>query len=351
VTDSLANEEVPQNAAPSAGTDAADNPADISSAEVDALLSKVRSGDIESGVGVAAPAAVRAYDLAARDKIFRGRMPALDSINERWVGEFEQELKERIKRPLEVAVQKAEVMGYGEWLASLPTPSSFNIYNVKPWRGPALLTVTAQLLYLLVDSYYGGGAGRREMPARLALTRTEERLNSIVVDSLIRHFREAFKPIMPLDFELLRTEVNPHYASIATPSETVLVSRLIVKLNDAEGELALVFPLSLLDPVRGKLDEGLRTASAESQARWLQSLRQHLESTDVDLSGVFLNTSLSIKELLRMKPGDILPIEMPKTAALYSGGRALLRGKFGRSRGYNAVKVAESAQQRRNRQK
>jgi flagellar motor switch protein FliM len=43
-----------------------------------------------------------------------------------------------------------------------------------------------------------------------------------------------------------------------------------------------------------------------------------------------------------MKPGDILPIEMPKTAVLRSGTRPLLRGKFGLSRGYNAVSVLEA---------
>jgi hypothetical protein len=33
---------------------------------------------------------------------------------------------------------------------------------------------------------------------------------------------------------------------------------------------------------------------------------------------------------------------MPKTATLSAGSRPLLRGKFGRSRGYNAVSVVEA---------
>jgi flagellar motor switch protein FliM len=57
---------------------------------------------------------------------------------------------------------------------------------------------------------------------------------------------------------------------------------------------------------------------------------------------VFLETEITMRELLQMKPGDVLPIEMPKTATLRSGSRPLLRGKFGRSRGYNAVSVLEA---------
>jgi flagellar motor switch protein FliM len=71
-------------------------------------------------------------------------------------------------------------------------------------------------------------------------------------------------------------------------------------------------------------------------------LRSQLEHTELDLTSVFLETAVSMRELLQMKPGDILPIEMPKTAVLRSGSRPLLRGKFGLWRGYNAVSVLEA---------
>ena len=82
--------------------------------------------------------------------------------------------------------------------------------------------------------------------------------------------------------------------------------------------------------------------SAESRQRWHKSLRVQLENTQLDLTSVFLETDISMRELLQMKPGDVLPIEMPKTALLRAGSRPLLRGKFGRSRGYNAVSVLEA---------
>jgi flagellar motor switch protein FliM len=71
-------------------------------------------------------------------------------------------------------------------------------------------------------------------------------------------------------------------------------------------------------------------------------LRAQLEHTELELTSVFLETEVSVRELLQMQPGDILPIEMPKTAVLRSGARPLLRGKFGLSRGYNAVSVLEA---------
>ena len=311
----------------------ADRHPEISDQEVDALL--------HSDKAAPNPGGIANYDLVAPDKITRGRMPTLDRINERWVGEFRRALEALIRRPLEVEARDVQVTRYGDWLAAQPSPSSLNVLSVKPWRGSALVAVDARLLYVLVDSFFGGSGQCPDLSGRTALTPTEERLNGMLVELLTTHFTGAFAPVASIRFEQVATEINPHYATIATPSETVVVSRLVVQHKEQGGELSLVLPMSMLEPVRERLDESLKAGSRESQTRWFQSLRSQLENTELDLCTVFVESRLSMRELLKLKPGDILPIEMPKTATLYAGGRALFRGKFGRSRGYNALKVIE----------
>ncbi len=312
--------------------------AEVSAEEVDALLEKVESGDIPTAEGRISDV-VESYDLVAPDKIARGRMPALDRINERWVGEFQQALGELVRRSVEVSAQDVQVTVYGEWLSEFESPSSLNVLNVDPWGGDALVAVGGRLLFVLVDSYYGGAGQVTNALPRIELTPTEERLNRILVETLTSHFREAFEPVASIQFEQKRTEVNPYYASIATPSERVVVIRLDVTLNETSGAICLVLPLTLLDPVREKLAADLKTVSPESQERWYQGIREQLERTALDLTSVFLQSEISMRELVALKPGDILPIEMPKTTTLCAGGRPLLNGKFGRSRGYNAVSI------------
>jgi len=316
---------------------------DISDEEVDALLENVESGEGSAGMA-RSPGGVQPYNLIAPDKISRGRMPALDRINERWVGEFQQAVSELVRKPVEVTAHDAQVTAFGEWQSSLPAVVSLNVLSVSPWRGAALVALDAKLLFALVDSYYGGGGGggARESVERANLTPAEERLNRVVVETLTRQFREAFEPIAAVQIEHQRTEVNPHYASIATSSEPVVVTRLDISLNEAGGAATLVLPLSVLEPVREKLAEDLKTVSPEGRARWRQGLRKQLEQMQLDLTSVFLRSELTMRELLSLKPGDILPIEMPRTTTLCAGDRALLRGKFGRSHGYNAVSIVET---------
>ena len=335
----------PKKPAPAAGTSApsAQRP-NISSAEVEALLDKNRDG--------AASGTPQPYDLVARDKIVRGRMPVLDRLNERWVTEFQRKLTDLIRQPVEVSLQQVQLAPYGDWLASQPVPTSLNLCTVKPWPRSALVAVEGKLLFALVEKYYGGGSAKAapkpaapkagQPAARETLTPTEQRLNKIVVDQLTDQFRRAFAPVATLELQLTQTETNANYVNMATPSETMVVTRVEITVGQAGGGVTLVIPLSSFEPVRDKLAEGLKTVSAESRQRWNKSLRTQLENAQLDLTSVFVETEITMRELLQMKPGDVLPIEMPKTAVLRSGARPLLRGKFGRSRGYNAVSVLEA---------
>jgi len=229
----------------------------------------------------------------------------------------------------------------------VPVPTSLNLCTVKPWPRNALVAVEGKLLFVLVDKYYGGGAAKPAAKpaapaARETLTPSEQRLNKIIVDLLTDQFRRAFAPVATLEFQHAQTETNPNYVNMATPSETMVVTRVEITLGQAGGGVTLVLPLSSFEPVRDKLAEGLKTVSPESRQRWHKSLRTQLENAQLELTSVFIETEITLRELLQMKPGDVLPIEMPKTATLRAGPRPLLRGKFGRSRGYNAVSVLEA---------
>lgn len=305
----------------------------ISGDEVDALLDKNAAA---TPAGVPQP-----YDLIARDRIVRGRMPVLDRLNERWVTEFERKLGDLIRQPLDVTLQEVQLAPYGNWLAAQPVPTSFNLYTVKPWPRNALVAVDGKLLFALVNAYYGGTRATLKT-AREQLTPTEQRLNKIVIEMLVELFKRALSPVASLEFQHVQSEINSSYLNMATPSETVVVTRVEVTLKEQGGSICLLLPLSSFDPVRDKLAEGLKTVSPETRKRWRDSLTAQLEHTELTLTSVFLETEVTVRELLSMKPGDILPIEMPKTAILRAGSRPLLRGKFGLSRGYNAVSVLEA---------
>ncbi len=219
------------------------------------------------------------YDLVARDRIVRGRMPVLDRLNERWVTDFERKLGELIRQPLEVTLQEVQLAPYGNWLAALPVPTSFNLYTVKPWPRNALVAVDGKLLFALVEQLLRRHARARRSAARETLTPTEQRLNKIVIDLARRSLSPRAAPVAALEFQHVQSEINASYLNMATPSETVVVTRVEVTLKEQGGSICLLLPLSSFEPVRDKLAEGLKTVSPETRQRWREGLRAQLEHT------------------------------------------------------------------------
>jgi flagellar motor switch protein FliM len=50
---------------------------------------------------------------------------------------------------------------------------------------------------------------------------------------------------------------------------------------------------------------------------------------------------MRLSELARLKPGDIIPIDMPESVLLLANGIATYRGKMGQANGNLAVKITE----------
>ena len=68
-------------------------------------------------------------------------------------------------------------------------------------------------------------------------------------------------------------------------------------------------------------------------------LREQLDSAEVELSSVLTKRRMSLRELTRLKIGDILPIELPKQVPLCVEGIPIFTGEFGIANDRNAVKI------------
>lgn len=306
---------------------------DVSDEEVDALLAQ--------------RAAIGRMDVPRPCDLFGGassrqRAPVLDRVHERWTAAFRQRLAALVRHDIDVKPSGVDLIPYADWQASVPMPSSVDIFAVEPWGKNAIVAFEGQLLFVLVDACYGGPV-RPLRGARTDLTPAELQIKGVALRMLIDEIRRAFEPTATLEFRHERSDIGARYVAIATPSEPVVVTRVEVTLKGVGGALDVVIPLSAFDSVAEQLAEGLKGVTASTRKRWRTTLEARLDETELELACVFLTTQLTVRELLRMRPGDILPIEMPKTASLRAGSKTLLVGKFGQSHGYNALRISEAA--------
>ena len=319
----------------------------LSQEEIDALMHGVDSGDVETEEGTAVEGEVRPFDIASQDRIVRGRMPTLEMMNERFARYIRVGIFNMLRRSAEISVQGVEMMKFQEYVRTLHVPTSLNLVNVKPLRGTSLLVLNAKLIFTIVDTYFGGTGrlytrieGREFTPVE---TRIIERLRNRIFDDL----KEAWKPVMEVDFEFTNMEVNPQFANIVSPSEIVVVNRFGIDLEGTTGELHFTLPYSSVEPIRELLDSGMASDQMQKDERWMRALREEIRDAEVDLSVELTRKRIRLRDLVHLAAGDVIPIDVPDEASVYVEGIPCFRGGVGLSRDRYAVKIHDKV--RRNR--
>ena len=135
--------------------------------EVDALLQGVASDDLgieEEDDEEYDPTEVVPFDLTAQDRIIRGRMPTLEIIHDRFVRLFRLTLSNALRKVVDISVRSTELIKFGEFLKTLPVPSSMNLFRMTPLRGNAIMVLETRLVFTLIDLFFGG-SGELEVKA------------------------------------------------------------------------------------------------------------------------------------------------------------------------------------------
>lgn len=310
----------------------------LSQDEIDALLHGVSSGDVETESDEYDNDLTN-YDFASQDRIVRGRMPTLEMINERFARFFRISLFNKLRRSAEISVEGVQMMKFVEYVHGLYLPTSLNMIRMAPLRGTGLFVFDPKLVYILVDNYFGGSGRFHTKIEGREFTPTELRIVESILAKVFEDMEEAWAPVLEVEYEFLNSEVNPQFANIVSPSEVVVVSTFSIELDGGGGEMHVVYPYLMLEPIRELLDAGVLSDSVEMDDRWSQALREEILDATLNVQSTLTSTTLSLKEVKELEVGDIIPIELPEEVKFMAAGVPVFFCEYGEHRGKKALKV------------
>ncbi|KPY33067.1 MULTISPECIES: flagellar motor switch protein FliM [Pseudomonas syringae group] len=311
----------------------------LSQDEIDALLHGVDDGMVQTE-SPGEPGSVKSYDLTSQDRIVRGRMPTLEMINERFARYTRISMFNLLRRSADVAVGGVQVMKFGEYVHSLYVPTSLNLAKIKPLRGTALFILDAKLVFKLVDNFFGGDGRHAKIEGR-EFTPTELRVVRMVLDQAFIDLKEAWQAIMEVNFEYINSEVNPAMANIVGPSEAVVISTFHIELDGGGGDLHVTMPYSMIEPIREMLDAGFQSDLDDQDERWVNALKEDVLDVNVPLSTTIAQRQLPLRDILHMRPGDVIPVELSESLVLRANGVPSFKVKLGSHKGKMALQVIE----------
>jgi len=307
--------------------------------EIDALIHGVDSGAVKTE-SLPEPGEARSYDFATQVRIVRGRMPTLEMINERFARLFRISLFNLLRRSPEIAVGPVQMNKFSEYVHSLHVPTSLNLVRIHPLRGMGLIVCDPKLVFAVVDNFFGGNGRFAKIEGR-EFTATENRIIQMLLKHAFTDLKEAWSHVYQLDIEYVNSEVNPHFANIVSPTEIVVVTSFHVELDGGGGDLHVTMPYAMIEPLRELLDSGMQSDRVEHDERWLQSLKEEIEDSEVELSALLGRSKITLAELVNLKPGDVIPCDFVGRATVLAEDVPIFRGTYGVSRGQQSVKLEE----------
>ncbi len=317
----------------------------LSQGEVDALLRGVGDGDIETETDEAPEevSGIVPYDLTSQEKIIRGRLPTLDIINQLFSRLFKNTFSTLMRKSVNVSTVSTDTIKFGDFIRSLPVPSSLHIFRMEPLRGHGLIVVESKLVFAVVDTFFGGSGAKEAKITDRDFSAIEMRMTKSVILSVLEDLEKAWRPVLPVTTNFVRSEVNPQFAAIVPPTDIVLVILFEIEMENISGTLTICLPYAAIEPVIPKLKAQFQSEELEVDQVWVRRLRAELLSTDIEIIAELGGTQITPEELMHFKVGDtlILGNDVTDPLILKVEGNPKFKGFPGVSRGNKAIQITE----------
>jgi flagellar motor switch protein FliM len=269
----------------------------------------------------------------------RGRMPTMEIINERFARNIRIGLFNFIRKSPEVSVGAIKVQKYSAFLREIVVPTNFNIVSVKPLRGSGLIVCDPTLVFAVIDSLFGGSGKFHTRIEGRDFSPTEQRIINRLVEVVREEYKKAWHGIYPLELDYQRSEMQPQFANVATPSEIVVTTSFTLEVGDTTGTVHFCIPYATLEPIRDILYSTVQGDSAEPDRRWVKLLTHQIQAAEVELVAELGTAPATVEQLLSLKAGDFLELDLLPAIEAKVDGVPIFECQYGTSNSRYAIRI------------
>jgi flagellar motor switch protein FliM len=285
---------------------------------------------------------VTLYDFKRPNRVSKEQLRAFRSIHDKMVRSLSSQISSVMRSIVEIQLHSVDQMTYGEFLMSLPSPTSFNVFSMKPLEGSGVLEINSAIAFPMVDRLLGGKGEAYD--ANRDFTDIELNLLDTILRVIMQNLKDAWAPVTDLYPLVEAKESSPNVIQIVAQNEIVVMVVMEIIIGHTSGMMNVCYPVIALEPILPKLAARdimiSDTSSRKSRNRELKTL---LGGARVGLEAIIGDAKLTLRELFELQRGDILILNRPAddTAVLCVDGEDKFVAKLGLSRFRKTVKVEE----------
>jgi flagellar motor switch protein FliM len=308
----------------------------LSQEEIDSLLG-FSVGEINvddsSGIRAIIDSAMVSYE----------RLPMLEIVFDRLVRLMTTSLRNFTSDNVEVSLDRITSVRFGDYMNSIPLPAVLSVFKAEEWENFGLAMVDSSLIYSMIDVLLGGRRGQTSLRIEgRPYTTIETNLVKRLVEVVLADAEQAFRPLSPVSFTIDRLETNPRFAAITRPANAAILVRLRIDMEDRGGYIELLLPYATIEPIRNVLLQMFMGEKFGRDPIWESHLATEIAQAQIAVDAVLYEAEIPLKQLMTLKVGDTLPLEMRPDAsvAVRCGSVTLTEGRMGRVGDRVAIRVS-----------
>lgn len=268
------------------------------------------------------------------------RLPMLDVVFDRAARRFATTLRQLTTADADAALDNVTSIRFGDFLAAQSAQGVVGVLKASRLGGPLLVAAEPHFVQQAVDLLLGGRRGSVREDGR-ALTAIELSILQRVIEALAADIGEAFASVSEAGIALERIETEPRFAAIAQETSACVIGKFRLSLEDRASRLLIVAPYASLEPIEEKLRRGFTPDSGAAESGWRQGLSTGLAGAALELSAVLGDRTLSIGEVQKIVPGDVLTFGDARSprVEIRVGPAAVASGRIGKKGDRVAIRL------------
>lgn len=318
----------------------------LTAEELEALSAGVADGSVQVDTGFNVGARVARHDLASEDSTVGINVSSIDMINERFVRLLRLGLLEVFRTNPRVTPARTQMVKFREYTQMLRAPLSVNTLRMDPLRGYSLITIEPSVIFSALDNFFGGfGRGVGQLPPGRLFTPTETRIIKMMLDVIFSSLRDAWAPLMEVDFEVASAEINPQFAQIVDENDLVILNRFEVEVSsESKGFIDIVHPYGSLKPIRDLLRSRVQAAegNAESERIWREELFSAVGDSKLELTVLLGKIQTTLGRFTSLRQGDVLYLRKPDHVRVLINEIPAFEAQVGRAGPAKAIRIERS---------
>ena len=311
----------------------------LSQNEIDNLLKALNSGELDvEEIRNSKERQVKNYDFARPSKFSKEHLRTLEIIFEHFGRLLATNLPAYLRKSVNVEVVNSEVVIYSEFSNALSNPVLLGVAEISPLKGNIILEMASNLGFAIVDRLLGGYGTSLEKSrdfSEIELT-ILERIFTICVSLL----REPWQNVVKISPRLERIETNSQFAQIISPSETIAIVTINLRIGTVEGLINLCLPYTTLEPVMDKLNTKywFSTMQEKDDSTYEDAIESVISKAQIPVKAVLGTSKIAVSDFVNLQVGDIIKLDkqVDKELKIYVGNIE----KFGALPGYSNDKYA-----------